>query len=269
MRLKYHLAWRTNSKGKTYEDRYLLPLGVLPERLEASATEAEECALQAKVDALTARGLLFAVVDGVGGAPLGMAAAQKTVDTLRGLYVRPEFEPGAGIPTAREVLGRVYQANEAVFGWGPMDGDDGVAVTDGALRPKGAACMTVACLSPAGNVTLFQAGDTAAFVHRKRKGTLEHYTGEADAAGRSVRSYIGLGPGLRVDTFPVHGLVRDDLLALVTDGVFPKGLSSQEAVRQVLAESEGDVKAASRQLIERSRARGSVDDIIALVLCVA
>ncbi|MEN9798753.1 MAG: hypothetical protein RL653_2449 [Pseudomonadota bacterium] len=269
MQLEQHVAWLTNSKGKKYEDRYLLPLGALPERLEAAETDAEANAVQAKMDALTARGLVFAVLDGVGGAPLGMAAAQKTVDTLRGLYTRAEFAPRAGHPTAREILGLLYEANEAVFAWGPMDDGDDVALVDASARPRGAACLTAAYISPAGNVTLFQAGDTSAFVYRKRKGTLELFTGEADLAGRSVRSFIGLGPALRIDTFPVHGLESDDLVVLVTDGVFPKGCSGQEQVRQLLDESEGDVEAASRLLVERSRARGSVDDITALVLRVA
>ena len=214
MRFEHHLSWLTNSKRKAYEDRFLLPLGALPERLEAAATEHEERSVQAKIDAITARGLVFAVLDGVGGAPLGMAAAQHAVDTLRQLYRRPELAPRDGFPTARDVLALLYESNEQVFAWGPIEDDDAVV------------------------------------------------------AGRSVRKYIGLGATLHIDTFAVTGLEAGDLIALVTDGVYPKGYGSRDRIRDVLDAADGDPETAADWLVERSRARGSVDDITALVLCV-
>lgn len=264
-----HVAWKTNSKRGKYEDRYLMPLGALVERLEQADTEAKERAAQRAIDERTARGLVFAVMDGVGGAPLGMAAAQATVDALRELYRRPELAPGDGTPSAREVLALLHEANMEVNGWGVIDDADGVPMGAGASgRPKGAACVTALYLSPAGNTTVLQAGDTAAFVYRARTGRVELYTGAADIAGRSVRKYVGVGEALHIDTFTLGGLESDDLIALVTDGVYPKGFASKDGVCAVLAEAEGNPERAAEELVQRARARGSVDDITALVVAV-
>jgi serine/threonine protein phosphatase PrpC len=272
LRLEHHAAWLTNTKGKPYEDRFLLPLGQLPERLEAARSDEEERSVQARIDAVTARGLLFAVLDGVGGAPLGMRAAQRGVDALRELYTRrPPAEP----PTARELLALLHEANADIASWGTIGGaaDIGAADADpvgaGASgRPLGAACITAAYLSPAGNLTLFQAGDTAAFVYRPRRRSLALYTSASDVAGRSVRTYLGVGASLHIDTFPLTDLEPDDRIALVSDGVYPKGLATRDAVQTLLAEADGDANAVATALVERSRARGSVDDITALVLTV-
>lgn len=269
MSIEAGVARLTNTKGKPYEDRYLLPLGSLPDRLDAAANATEEKIVQAKIDALRARGLVFAVVDGVGGAPLGMAAAQKTVDVLRRLYARPDLAPRERFPTAREVLALLYAANTEVAGWGSVDDDDAVPAGAGATgRPKGAACVTALYLSPANNVTLLQAGDTAAFIYRQRSASIALHTGEEDVAGRSVRKCIGLGDPLRIDTMPLMGLESGDLVALVTDGVYPKGFSDRSEVAAVLVESDGEPETAAAWLVERSRARGSVDDITALVLAI-
>lgn len=270
MKLEPYLAWKTNSKRSKYEDRFFMPFGELPDRLEQARTEEEENGLQAKIDAIAARGLVFAVMDGVGGAPLGMSAAQKTADLLRQLYVRPELAPRDGFPIARDVLGLLYEANAAVNAWGTIEEHDGVPVGAGASgRPKGAACVTAAYLSPAGNITLFQAGDTAAFVYRSRSKTVELYTGASDVAGRSVRKYIGLGDALHIDSFALAGLEPDDMIVLVTDGVYPKGFTSRDAIGKLLTEAEGDPENVANWLVDRSRARGSVDDITALVLAVS
>lgn len=269
MKLEPYLAWKTNSKRSNYEDRFFMPFGELPERLEGARTEDEERAIQAKIDAIAARGLVFAVMDGVGGAPLGMSAAQKTADLLRQLYVRPELAPRDGFPIARDVLGLLYEANTAVSAWGPIEDGDGVPMGAGASgRPKGAACVTAVYLSPAGNLTLLQAGDTAGFVFRRRTGAIELYTGASDVAGRSVRKYIGLGDALHIDSHSLGGLEPDDLIVLVTDGVYPKGFTSRDAIGKVLVEADGDAESVATRLVERARARGSVDDITALVLAV-
>lgn len=269
MRLEPYLAWKTNSKRSNYEDRFFMPFGELPERLERARSGDEERAIQGKIDSIAARGLVFAVMDGVGTAPLGMSAAQRTADLLRQLYVRPEFAPRDGSPIARDVLGLLHEANAQVNAWGPIDDAEGGPMGAGASgRPKGAACVTALYLSPAGNVTLFQAGDTAAFVYRRRTGAVELYTGDSDAGGRSVRRYIGLGDALQIDTFALGGLEPDDVIALVTDGVYPKGFSSRDAFGEVLIEADGDAENVATWLVERARARGSVDDITALVLAV-
>jgi serine/threonine protein phosphatase PrpC len=157
------------------------------------------------------------------------------------------------------VLALLYEANETVHAWGNIEGTE---------RPLGAACATVAYLSPAGNLTLFQAGDTCAFVYRARGQRLEVITGAEDVAGRAVRRYIGLGPALSIEVFPVGDLESGDLLALVTDGVYPKGFGDAAEVRKVLEELADDPERIARELVDRSRNRGSRDDITALVLAV-
>jgi serine/threonine protein phosphatase PrpC len=221
------------------------------------------------MDALKARGLVFAVMDGVGGAPLGMRAAQATADELRLLYLQPEFAPRPceSFPSAREVLGLLYRANQKVRAWGLIRDEATPPAGPGAEgRPQGAACVSAAYLSPAGNLTIFQAGDTAAFVYRSRSGQFQMYTGTEDIGGRSVRQYIGLGESLSIDNFPLGRLERGDLIALVTDGVYPKGFRSNDGIRDILAEVDGDPEIAAKRLVTRSRARGSIDDITALVI---
>ncbi len=258
MDLEPYLAWKTNRASKPYEDRYLLPLGDLPNRLETATSVAQEGQIERRIERIRERGLVFAVVDGVGGAPKGMAAAQATVDGLRELYTREALAPHEAFPSAREVLALLYEANAVVHGWGFIDGT--------AERPLGAACATVAYLSPAGNLTIFQAGDTCAFVYRARGDRIDVITGAEDVAGRAVRRYIGLGPALDIEVFPVGGLESSDLIALVSDGVYPKGYSAAHQVHELVRELEGDPSALAEQLVQRSRNRGSRDDITALVL---
>jgi serine/threonine protein phosphatase PrpC len=59
------------------------------------------------------------------------------------------------------------------------------------------------------------------------------------------------------------------MIVLVTDGVYPKGFTSRDAIGKVLAEAADDPDNVATWLVERSRARGSVDDITALVLAVS
>lgn len=265
MNIEAHVEWLTNTKRKKYEDRFVMPLGELPERLEAAQAPADEQRIQAQIDYIAARGLLFAVMDGVGGAPLGMAAAQKTADFLRELYTREALAPAEGFPSAKQVLDLLHEANSEIHAWGPIEDDDIVA-SGTSERPKGAACASVVYFSPAGNATVLQAGDTSVFVYRASKQLLEHYTGAADLAGRAVRKYIGLGDALYIDAFSLAPLEGDDMIALVTDGVYPKGFPQRGEIQSLLAEAAGNPEWAADQLVQRARSRRSSDDITALAL---
>ena len=95
-----------------YEDRYRILGGDVPLVRKAG------------------RGQIFAVMDGVGGAPRGMEAAQHIADVLTGFFTDPSVPPSAaGIETL------VRRASDTIHTWGLMEGGD---------RPMGAAACTAA-----------------------------------------------------------------------------------------------------------------------------
>lgn len=94
-------------------------------------------------------GEIFAVADGVGSAPRGMAAAQYLCDRLTGLYRTPTST--GSIESVNELLRIV---NEEINGWGTIEGTD---------RPEGACAATVLLINPERvKCTVFHAGDTRA-----------------------------------------------------------------------------------------------------------
>lgn len=227
------VSWLKNDKQqKPYEDRYRLLTRDIP--------------LVGKAG----RGELFAVLDGIGGAPRGMQAAQAIADCLVDFYRKPGEIPAESIGLMR----LLQRTNQEINGWGCTAGTD---------RPLGGAVGTIAWVRE-GTLTIFHAGDTTGMLLRPDKESklltsLHEYDG-------GISRYFGLGRRLEIEviTEPVE---EGDLVLLMSDGV-TKVFSPMEAAGLVheVWDRTGDVAAAARELTVRSRNRRSADDITVMVI---
>lgn len=192
------------------------------------------------------RGFLYAVADGVGGAPKGMKAAQTVCDRLTDFNRRVDLAP-----TEQGLLALLEEVNQEIHAWGLMEGAD---------RPVGAAAATIAWYLPGGSLTLFHVGDTAAFVldqERAIRLTRDHGT------GRGLENYFGVGEGLRIQRIPVTACDEGDLLCLVSDGV------TKACGLDHVFEAAGrwpSPKIAAERLVHAARRMGSEDDITVLAV---
>jgi len=228
------VSWLKNVKGpgKPYEDRYRFLSRDIP------------------LVARGGRGELFAVMDGIGGAPKGMAAAQAVCDALLLFYREPEqFAPD--VASLERLL---YETNLAINDWGVMPGTD---------RPLGGAVGTVVWLREL-ELTVFHAGDTAGLLLRPGESPQLLTTFHEHDGG--ISRYFGLGRHLQVEQRSV-GLEYGDLLLLVSDGVTKVfGTTEAAGLVQEVYDRTGDAGEAARELVARSRSRKSADDITAMVI---
>lgn len=228
------VSWLKNAKStqKPYEDRYRLLTKDIP--------------LVGK----SGRGELFAVLDGIGGAPRGMQAAQAVADCMLDFYRKPEKIPA----DANGLNQLLLQTNMEINNWGCMEGTD---------RPLGGAAGTIAWIHDQ-KLTLFHAGDTAGILLRENHPP-RLLTGLHEYDGGITR-YFGLGRQLEIEikTLP---LLEGDSILLVSDGV-TKAFSTTEAANIVLEvfDKTGDTATAVQELVTRSRSKKSLDDITAMVI---
>ena len=224
---------KINAKGTPNEDRFRLLGGAVP--LVARAN----------------RGQMFAVMDGVGGAPLGMRAAQLVADRLT------EFFLDGPIPVNVDGLVQIlHSTNDEIAAWGVMpDGN----------RPLGACAATVAWLCSTVNLdgtcdlVVLHAGDTAGAV--LSNGVAKWLTHD-HSAGRGLRNYVGRGAEFELEIQQAT-LEPGDFVILVSDGVTRAmqldGIASIVKHRPIA----GD---AARSIVETASRRGSRDDITAVVV---
>ena len=228
------VSWLKNAKStrKPYEDRYRLLSKNIP------------------LVGRSGRGELFAVMDGIGGAPRGMQAAQAVADCLLEFYRKPDEIT----PDAAGLNQLLLQTNQAIYDWGCMEGTD---------RPLGGAAGTVVWLHDQ-RLTLFHAGDTAGILLRQNRPP-RLLTGLHEYDG-GISRYFGLGRYLKIETTTLV-LVEGDLILLVSDGV-TKVYSTTEAANlvQEMFDKTGDSAIAVQELVTRSRSKKSVDDITAMLI---
>lgn len=190
------------------------------------------------------RGHLFAVADGVGDAALGMRAAQHAVDGWLAFFTE-------GRPLAE--LARAL--NDEIYAWGQ----------DETGKSLGAAAVSAAWVAPPadrdadlGRAVILHAGDTQ--VVRVSDGQWTVLT-RSQSEGRSPLNYFGRGPAFQLSAAE-HPLALEDALVLATDGV--SVVVSPGEMVTVLTGREP--QAAADELVRLAWARGSVDDLTAVVV---
>ena len=228
------VSWLKNAKStsKPYEDRYRMLTADIP--------------LVGK----SGRGELFAVIDGISGAPMGMAAAQAVADCLLDFFRKPNEIPADRNGLIHHLLLTNLKINE----WGCVEGTD---------RPLGGAAGTIAWIKD-NRLTIFHAGDTAGILLRQGQPprvltSIHEYDG-------GISRYFGLGRRLEIEV-KSERLEEGDLILLISDGI-TKVLSTTEAANLVLEtfEKTKDTGMAVQELVTRSRSKKSVDDITAMVI---
>jgi len=193
------------------------------------------------------RGQLFAVFDGIGGAPKGRESAQAMWDCLVQFY---NTGPGGSIePSAISSI--LVAANKEIYNWGFIPGTK---------RPQGGCAGTIAWFHRNG-LNIFHAGDTVGYLISWA--TINPLTRE-HGEGKYIANYFGIGEKLLIDsfTFPVN---EGDVLVLASDGV-TKSLSRPSILECVGHWIIQSPEMAAKQLCELALRRGSTDDITAVVV---
>jgi len=221
--------------GRPNEDRYRLLGGgfVVPDNRATAFKE-------------TKRGEIYAVMDGVGGAPKGMAAAQYIADKLVAFYTQP-----SALANELGIESILQQANTAIFDWGFMLGTD---------RPCGASTVTLCWFSPDRKVHIIHSGDSAGFLHTVL-GLRQVTHNQEDTNG--IYAYVGQGNGFCPER-NCYSLSEGDVVCLVTDGV-TKGMNKYE-MQVILENYAGEPGLAAKVLVESAKRKGVQDDITALVI---
>jgi serine/threonine protein phosphatase PrpC len=194
--------------------------------------------------AAAGRGHIYAVMDGVGGAPQGMQAAQLIADGLVAFFDKPSVAP-----SPEGLIELMHIINDRANAIGFIEGSD---------RPLAAAAATVAWFAPDERLHILHAGDTAGWrFDGERVVPLTRVHGDR----KVLRRYVGQGSAFALDCSSI-AMEEGEMLVLATDGV-TKALS-QADVAAIMRELPTPARAA-REIVERSRRRGSDDDITCLV----
>lgn len=189
------------------------------------------------------RGEIYAVLDGVGSAPMGMQAAQYIADKLIDFYQ-------TDIPVTISGLENLLtQINDTIFSWGVMDDQ----------RPLGASTLTLAWLFNQ-QLHLFHVGDSSGFLVNS-SGILK--LTQAHENGHGMYRYMGQGADFQLD-IKSYELNSDDIICLVTDGV-TKGVRQHE-IQQTLEDYAGEPHLSAKRLVELAKQRKVQDDITAVVV---
>lgn len=225
------VSWLKSPKH-AYEDRYRLLTKDIP------------------VVGQSGRGELFGVMDGIGSAPLGMAAAQAMADSLANFFRRPDLYSADW----QGLYKLLHETNVSILGWGFMEGTE---------RPLGGCAGTVAWLHDS-RLTLCHAGDTVGLLIRD--GQEPRQLTRLHEIHGDIYRYFGLGEQLEIDV-QTCAVEEGDLVLLMSDGV-TKAFSTTEAAHLAseIYGKTGDIAAAAEELVTRSRSKKSNDDITALVI---
>lgn len=191
------------------------------------------------------RGFLYAVLDGVGSAEMGMRAAQHIASGLHRFYTDDAIP--IDIFGISELL---QQLNQEICGWG-LSEDSGL--------PLGAAAGTIAWFSPEEELVIFHAGDTLA-IHTNQE--YFRVITQPHLSGRKLSQYFGMGDGLTMDIHKLK-LQEDDVICLCSDGI-TKSLTPDD-IHEIL-QGQPFPERAAKELVVRAGLAGSDDDLTALVI---
>lgn len=229
MELEYGAYSLQGKKSRPNEDRYRLLGNKVP------------------LVSRSGRGQLFAVFDGIGGAPKGRESAQAMWDCLVRFYNSAD-DGNVGVSAISAIL---VEANREIYNWGFIPGT---------RRPQGGCAGTIAWFHQ-NELYICHAGDTVGYlISGDAINPLTREHGE----GKYIANYFGIGEKLLIDSFSFP-LNEGDVLVLVSDGV-TKALSRssiQDCVGHWVIRS---AEVAARQLCELALQRGSTDDITAVVV---
>jgi serine/threonine protein phosphatase PrpC len=201
---------------------------------------------------------VYAVADGMGGAPAGDVASQLALDTIEKIARRGPDQLGE----------MVQRANEVVFERSRSDPNaSGMGTT-----------LTVAQID-GGDLRLGHVGDSRAYLFRAsdlRQLTEDHtLVGRMVKAGEITRAeadshphrnvlvrVVGTEPDVTVDEVSVS-LLDGDRVLLCSDGL--TGMVTEEQIKAIL-ESEPDAQKAAERLVRAANRAGGVDNITVVVL---
>jgi protein phosphatase len=217
-----------------------------------------------------ARGVLFAVADGMGGALAGEVASKMAVEALA--HAVDELRPEDDDETARDrVLKAIAQANERIY-----------EASASNPQQRGMGTTLTAALLRDGRCLFFQVGDSKGFIFRE--GHLHQMTEDQSLIGKLIQDKVitpedaehleggrniilqalGAEPTVRVDV-STSSLFEGDSVLLCTDGLH--GSVRQKEIEEMVARVADPGKLAE-DLVREARDRGGPDNITVVEITV-
>jgi protein phosphatase len=213
---------------------------------------------------LAARGSLFAVGDGIGGALAGQIASEMLLKNLIALYYD---HPAPDVETA--LRDAIVQTNEKVYALAQM-----------IPERAGMGSTLTAAVFVEDRVVIAQVGDSRAYLIRDniarqvtsdhswveeqvKAGVLTRYDAETSPFRNLITRSIGAAPTVQPDFFEEKARLGDTWV-LCSDGLTGH-VHDEEIVRIVIKNSPSE---ATRQLIELANAHGGRDNITVFVLSI-
>lgn len=217
-----------------------------------------------------ARGHLFAVADGMGGALAGEVASKMAVEALAKAVddLRDEDDD----ETARDrLLKAIAQANERIY-----------EASASNPQQRGMGTTLTAALLRDGRCLFFQVGDSKGFIYRE--GQLHQMTEDQSLIGKLIHDKVitpedaehleggrniilqalGAEPTVRVDV-STSSLFEGDIVLLCTDGLH--GSVRQKELEEMVG-GTSDAGKLAEDLIREARDRGGPDNITVVVTTV-
>ena len=217
-----------------------------------------------RLSVLAARGSLYAVADGVGGALAGQIASEMMLKNLISGYYD---HPAPDLETA--LVAAISNANDRVYGLAQM-----------IPERNGMGTTLTACVFVEDRVFVAQLGDSRAYLIRDgkirqvtqdhswveeqvRAGILSRHDAEQSPFRNVITRSIGAGPTVQPDLFVEQSQIGD-VWVLCSDGL--TGYVEDMEIERI-AGSHAPSEAA-RQLIELANSRGGRDNITVFALAV-
>jgi serine/threonine protein phosphatase PrpC len=198
------------------------------------------------------RGELYAVLDGVGTATMGIIAAQTVVNCLLDFYQKPEEVPA----DTNGLIHHLLYTNLLINEW---------SCTEGTAHPLGGAAGTIAWVHDQ-VLTIFHAGGTAGILIKQGQKP-RRLTG-IRKFGDGISRYFGLGMQLELEVTS-EKVSEGDMILLVSEGITKvfNTLDAANIVLEILNNTNNPAEAV-RELVTRSRKRKSIDDVTAMLITV-